>query len=256
MQPHESRPVVAEFALVIERGRSRYPRRPILGERFLIGAGSNCQLQLGGLMPMLHSIVLQRDGGLWIDCVVPDPMLLVNGVQIREGALQVGDRLEIGPFVFTVARQAISTAETLAAPPTAEVLLKSLTEQLQLNRQQGASALLEAAMRLNEHSQAAEHPAAVRPVSDKSAAGRSASVPIGASAPSLPERAAVVTECPPEITPTPRPAPVPAPGPAPQAAFRPLSISQLLYIEQANSTRQENAVAPEAGDEFSHRKTA
>jgi hypothetical protein len=51
-------------------------------------------------------------------------------------------------------------------------------------------------------------------------------------------------------------APLPVSVPAAKAGYHPLSISQLLYIEQANSTRQEPAGEPESGDELSHRKTA
>src|SRR5688500_1252666 len=45
--------------LEVRRGRTRAPRRAVRRQRFLIGAGSNCQLQLGGSdIPILHSILL------------------------------------------------------------------------------------------------------------------------------------------------------------------------------------------------------
>ncbi|WP_437224607.1 FHA domain-containing protein [Planctomicrobium sp. SH661] len=90
------------FQLIIERGVSRFPQRPIGSGRFLIGAGSNCQLQLGGEIPLLHSIILPEKDQLWIDAVAPHPPLVVNGQVMRDGPLHRGDIVEIGEFVFCV----------------------------------------------------------------------------------------------------------------------------------------------------------
>ncbi|SFH94120.1 FHA domain-containing protein [Planctomicrobium piriforme] len=144
------------YLLVIERGRSRYPQRPIDGERFLIGAGSNCQLQLGGQMPMLHSIIIQEDDHLWIDAVVADPPLIVNGQRIRESELRRGDVIQIADFTFSIDRRAVEQAVPVAesaAPATALELLKLLADELESlqqlakGRNHGAAALLDAAVR-------------------------------------------------------------------------------------------------------------
>lgn len=97
-------PLIADsqFALRIERGRTQHPERPISETRFLIGAGSNCHLQLGGEIPILHSVILQVESGLWIDAVVPEPALLVNRQPVRECQIFAGDLIEIGDFVFTL----------------------------------------------------------------------------------------------------------------------------------------------------------
>lgn len=91
-----------QFALRIERGRTKHPERPISIERFLIGAGSNCHLQLGGEMPILHSIIIQSEAGLWIDSIVKEPQLLVNRQPVRDSQIFSGDIIEIGEFVFSV----------------------------------------------------------------------------------------------------------------------------------------------------------
>jgi len=98
------------FQLMIERGVSNYPVRPVIGERYLIGAGSNCQLQLGGEIPLLHSIIIPEGDHLWIDAVSPTPPLFVNGQHLREGELNRGDVIAIGDFVFCVDHR-------LSAPP-------------------------------------------------------------------------------------------------------------------------------------------
>lgn len=91
-----------QFFLRIERGRTRHPERPIEGERFLIGGGSNCDLQLGGDVPIVHSVIIQTENGLWIDAISKNPQLLVNRQPIREGELVTGDLIEIGTFIFVV----------------------------------------------------------------------------------------------------------------------------------------------------------
>lgn len=154
--------------LEVRRGRTRAPRRDINGRRFLIGAGSNCQLQLGGAdMPILHSILLIEEDGAHIDAVVPSPQLMVNGRPQRSVDLQDGDVFNIGKFEFQVhvphphaAIQAAPRAE-LPIPQTATELehlsateLVALIEaeqqqadDLETARLNGARALLDAAQR-------------------------------------------------------------------------------------------------------------
>lgn len=89
--------------LEVRRGLTRSRRRPVRSQRFLIGAGSNCQLQLGGEeIPILHSILLVNEEGAHIDALVNAPELLVNGVPQRAADLQHGDVFSIGRFEFAV----------------------------------------------------------------------------------------------------------------------------------------------------------
>lgn len=101
------------FSFRIERGQTRFPERPIDEERFLIGAGSNCHLQLSGGMPILHSVVIASPEGLWIDSVVKTPQLLVNRQAVRESKLLSGDILEIGDFIFVVEERSVVTDPTI-----------------------------------------------------------------------------------------------------------------------------------------------
>lgn len=152
------------FLLVIERGQTRFPRREITTDRFLIGAGSNCQLQLAGNIPLLHSIIISDGDALWIDAVSPEPPLLVNGQQIRDGRIERGDVVQIGEFVFSVDQKlpaaqsevveqpAIGTDQNIAATErTAEELLDLLTtklaelEEFDTARRYGAGAMLQTA---------------------------------------------------------------------------------------------------------------
>ncbi len=158
------------FVLVIERGQTRFPRRPLDADRFLIGAGSNCHLQLGGDMPILHSIIVPEGDHLWIDAVVPTPPLMVNGQQFRDGEIRAGDVIEIGSFVFCIAVASATATSTPAVAPaaarTAEELVDALAAELgvmsaaQTARQRGAASLLEAAA-LSGQNSAPDHRSSV-----------------------------------------------------------------------------------------------
>jgi hypothetical protein len=102
----------------VRRGRTRAPRRAVRSERFLIGAGSNCQLQLGGdEIPILHSILLVNEDGAHIDAVVPWPQLIVNGSPCRTADLHDGDQFTIGKFEFAVHEQRPAGAgQAISAP--------------------------------------------------------------------------------------------------------------------------------------------
>ncbi len=90
--------------LEVRRGRTRFPHRPLTSSRYLIGSGTNCHLQLGGPVPMLHSLLV-LDGDCWtLDVVAPEPTLFVNGEACRHRALCVGDRIQIGDFEFALCR--------------------------------------------------------------------------------------------------------------------------------------------------------
>lgn len=126
----------ATFQLIIERGVSRFPVRPILGDRYLIGAGSNCHLQLGGDIPLLHSIIIPEEDHLWIDAVSPIPQLIVNGRQLREGPLKQGDVIVIGDFVFCVAQkrsvpQPVTPISVVLQPDAASMSAAELVDLLE-----------------------------------------------------------------------------------------------------------------------------
>lgn len=81
----------------IVRGRTSFPHRPVRGDRFLIGAGSQCDLQLGGPeIPMLHSLIVVHPRGVTLEAFAPTPDLLVNGEKRRSVTLRHHDRVEIG----------------------------------------------------------------------------------------------------------------------------------------------------------------
>lgn len=81
----------------IVRGRTSFPHRPVRGDRFLIGAGSQCDLQLGGPeIPMLHSLIVVHPRGVTLEAFAPTPDLLVNGEKRRSVTLRHHDLVEIG----------------------------------------------------------------------------------------------------------------------------------------------------------------
>jgi hypothetical protein len=95
----------------IERGRTQFPRRPFRGERLLIGAGSNCDIQLGGPgIPILHSLIHRDGSNLRVEAFVDSPRLLVAGRPVREAVVTDGDRIELGRFAFRVQVNAAAAA--------------------------------------------------------------------------------------------------------------------------------------------------
>ena len=110
----------APIWIEILRGRTQYPRRPLEAERFLIGAGSSCHLQLGGEgMPFLHSLIVRTADGVLVEAFVPWPELRVNGDAVKSAALQQGDVVSIGGVEFAVHLESsleIDHADPLLAP--------------------------------------------------------------------------------------------------------------------------------------------
>lgn len=102
----------------IHRGRTRFRQRPFVRDRFLIGTGSNCDLQLGGHgIPILHSLIVLEDGQPRIEAVVASPKLVVAGRPVRESRLAAGELVEIGPFALVVHRGPTpSPVASLTAP--------------------------------------------------------------------------------------------------------------------------------------------
>ncbi|MGD9857883.1 MAG: FHA domain-containing protein [Planctomycetaceae bacterium] len=84
--------------LLVRRGRTLFPVRPLTSERFLIGSGTNCHLQLGGGLPMLHSLLVRENERWVLEAVAPEPIVFVNGTACRRQVLCVEDVIRIGEF--------------------------------------------------------------------------------------------------------------------------------------------------------------
>lgn len=90
--------------LEVRRGRTRFPVRPLNFDRILIGSGTNCHLQLGGGLPMLHTL-MTRENDCWrVDAIAPEPQLVVNDVPCRQQDLEIGDSIRIAEFEFILRR--------------------------------------------------------------------------------------------------------------------------------------------------------
>ena len=147
----------ATYTLRIVRGATRFPERPLTDDRILIGGGSNCHLQLGGGVPILHSVLVRQDQEFWIEAVVGDPPLFVNGQHVRQSIIRPDDAVDLAGFQFQIIK---SASDGIAAPVPAFDQLKDLTAEqivdrledemgaltsLEERRRQGAEALVAAA---------------------------------------------------------------------------------------------------------------
>ncbi len=101
-------------------GRTRFPRRPIRGDRLVIGAGSHCHLQLGGRMPMVHSVLSRGREGWIIEALVAEPDLKVRGETTRRTSLNDGDQIQVGPFRLVAHLPAGVEPASLPSPGPAE----------------------------------------------------------------------------------------------------------------------------------------
>lgn len=152
--------------LEVSRGRTRFPRRPVLGERFLIGSGTECDFRLGGNgIPMLHSLI-QFDGDqYWLEAVDDSPTLIVNGRPEHYVALHDRDEVRIGgvtlrvhmaPEVCPIAHEGRSAGgdeladlENLSAERLVDLIEReqAMLDRFEARRGMGAEALLDAAQR-------------------------------------------------------------------------------------------------------------
>ena len=116
MNQHDAASLAVDSPWIeIRGGRTRFPKRPINGHRLLIGSGSGCHLQLGGGMPMAHSVIRRTHSGWTIEALVADPWLIVAGQHVRQATLHDGDVIEIGPFTL-VAHLTAAAEDALLAP--------------------------------------------------------------------------------------------------------------------------------------------
>ena len=120
--------------LEILSGRTDFPCRPIQEDRFLIGAGSTCQLQMGGNMPVVHTVISREGNDLRCVAMTDSPPLFVNGCVIQSATLKHGDRLEIGTFAFSIHRP--ETLPSQSTNDSAHTLLEeaSIQEELQIDQ--------------------------------------------------------------------------------------------------------------------------
>jgi hypothetical protein len=114
MNQHDALPPIDGPWIEIRGGRTRFPHRPIQGDRLLIGSGTNCQLQLGGGMPMAHSVISLGPEGWSIEALVAEPKLVVGGEVVRRASLHDGDLIQVGPFTLVAHLTAVAQNELLA----------------------------------------------------------------------------------------------------------------------------------------------
>ncbi|MBA3314987.1 MAG: hypothetical protein H0T47_17080 [Planctomycetaceae bacterium] len=84
------------FSLEIRGGRTGYRRRPILGDRFLIGSDAVCDLRLDGRLAAPLHCLLRRDGDHLEAERLCDVEMTVNGRSVESATLVAGDTLGVG----------------------------------------------------------------------------------------------------------------------------------------------------------------
>jgi len=107
--------------LRISRGRTRFPLRPVLTDRFLIGGSPSCDLCLAGAdVPPLHSLIVGDGRSFRWEAMLSHPVVLHNGLAQESFPLQDGDRVEIAGVEITIAIQPLTeVAADLGIDPEA-----------------------------------------------------------------------------------------------------------------------------------------
>jgi len=91
----------------------------VLADQFMIGAGRNCDLHLGGDdMPTLHSILSVSEEGVRIEAVALRPPLIVNNETRQEASLNDGDHVQIGGIEFVAHKAPNSVTGLVSAAQT------------------------------------------------------------------------------------------------------------------------------------------
>jgi hypothetical protein len=108
------------LVLEVTKGYTRFPRRPVNHPRFLIGAGSTCDLRLGGEgMPALHSLITVTGREITLEAIAATPALTVNGRQIQTTLLHDGDIIGVGEVELLARFEAGQTPTGAQMIPTA-----------------------------------------------------------------------------------------------------------------------------------------
>ena len=92
-------------------GRTQFRNRPVHGPRFLIGAGAECDLRLGGdQMPSLHSLITIEGNEICLEAISDTPAMLINGRRQTSVLLSEGDVIRLGSveMVARIPRQSES----------------------------------------------------------------------------------------------------------------------------------------------------
>src|SRR5687768_10376019 len=77
------------------------PTLPISRSVTLIGARKQARLQLiSSTVSQNHALIVNADSGPYIRDLASRAHVLVNGIQVNEGALEDGDEITIGRFTF------------------------------------------------------------------------------------------------------------------------------------------------------------
>ena len=166
--------VPLSFSLEVRGGLTGFRRRPILGDRFLIGSDPVCDLRLDGRLAAPLHCVLRRDGARLEAERLSDLPMAVNGTPVDHDELESGDTLGVGPVrlivhalqvAFDVVRPGDLLDESLAGMKSSRPAAKVLEErsalqlvelidaehrrirELEDRRKAGATALLDAVRR-------------------------------------------------------------------------------------------------------------
>lgn len=105
--------------LEIVKGSTEFPNRPVYEGVFLIGAGTNCDLRIGGTnTPAVHSIVRADEGNVHIESLSRKPALRVNSQPCEAATLNDGDHIQVGSIQMVARFQPLAVAATLPLPVT------------------------------------------------------------------------------------------------------------------------------------------
>jgi hypothetical protein len=154
------------YSLEVRGGRTGFRRRPILGDRFLIGSDAICDLRLDGRLAAPLHCLIHRDGDLLEAEGIGGAPIVLNGAVVEAAQIAAGDTLGIGGVRLVVHAVAVrfdvirpgdeiefDNAVASAPSRTAAQLVELIEEERERlrefhdRRRAGADALLDAVRR-------------------------------------------------------------------------------------------------------------
>jgi pSer/pThr/pTyr-binding forkhead associated (FHA) protein len=93
-----------EVKLIVLGGQKSGQEVPVVGDRFVIGRGEECQLRPGSpMVSRRHCVILLEEGRVAVEDLGSKNGTFVNGEEISgQRELKAGDKLSVGPLEFEV----------------------------------------------------------------------------------------------------------------------------------------------------------
>lgn len=104
-----------DWTLLVRRGRTAAALIPVRG-RTLVGSSAHCGVRLSDGLPPVHSVLVPGEEGVRVECLHPEPWLLVGDTPARTAELREGDTFSLHGVMLTLSRRAAVRSRPAGQP--------------------------------------------------------------------------------------------------------------------------------------------